>query len=319
MDCTSLTSVEIPDTVTEIGEHTFAFCHTLTSVTIPDSVTRIGKSAFGGCSNLTSVTIPNSVTEMGAYVFDLCTSLTSVSIPNSVTEIGEGAFFSCTSLTSVSIPKSVKEIDEWTFAYCPELSVIYYGGPKKQWAAINETDYRATIRFNSTPPSTWAMELVNEAITAGIVPANLQSKYTANTTRAEFCALAVQLYETITGTKATGRVTFTDTTDPNVEKAVYLGIASGVGDGKFNPSGALTREQAAVMLSQLADALGMPLPEAQPDFVDNAAMSSWAKPFVGKVKAAGIMSGVGDNKFDPAAKYTREQSIITALKLFRIS
>ena len=137
-----------------------------------------------------------------------------------------------------------------------------------------------------------------------------------------FCMLftllpaAVQLYETVTGTQVTGRVTFTDTTDPNVEKAVYLGIASGVGDGKFNPSGALTREQAAVMLSQLADALGMPLPDAQPDFADTAAVSSWAKPFVGKVKAAGIMSGVGDNKFDPAARYTREQSIITALKLF---
>lgn len=168
-------------------------------------------------------------------------------------------------------------------------------------------------------PSSWAVELVNEAVTAGIVPEALQAKFTQNTTRAEFCALAVQLYETVTGTEVEGRTTFNDTTDVNVEKAAYLGVVSGLGDGKFGPTNELTREQAAVMLSQLADALGMPLAEAESDFADNDTVSGWAKNFVGKVKAADIMNGVGDNQFAPQAKYTREQSIITALKLFRIA
>ena len=320
--CDSLTNVSIPDSVTKIGSGVFEACKNLSSVSIPNSVTEISAGMFSFCYNLSNVSIPDSVTKIGGSAFMYCESLTSVCIPDSVTEIGAYIFTGCVNLTSVSIPDSVTEIGVAAFSDCDNLTAIYYEGTQEQWAAINPTDYRDKMHFGSaspTPPSSWAVELVNEAIAADIVPANLQSKYTANTTRAEFCALAVKLYEKATGTKATGRVTFTDTTDPNVEKAVYLGIASGVGDGKFNPSGALTREQAAVMLSQLADALGMPLPEAQPDFADNAAMSSWAKPFVGKVKAAGIMSGVGDNKFDPAAKYTREQSIITALKLFRIS
>ena len=54
----------------------------LTSVTIPDSVTNIGADAFSGCSSLTSVTIPNSVTSIGSGTFYGCTSLTSVIFKN---------------------------------------------------------------------------------------------------------------------------------------------------------------------------------------------------------------------------------------------
>ncbi|MFR6424693.1 MAG: leucine-rich repeat domain-containing protein [Oscillospiraceae bacterium] len=57
-DCTSLTSVTIPDSVTSIGEYAFSGCTSLTSVTIPDSVTSIGECAFYECTSLTSVTIP---------------------------------------------------------------------------------------------------------------------------------------------------------------------------------------------------------------------------------------------------------------------
>ena len=67
-------------------------CSGLTSVTIPNSVTSIGDDAFSGCSGLTSVTIPNSVTSIGNYAFYGCSGLTSVTIPNSVTSIGGSAF-----------------------------------------------------------------------------------------------------------------------------------------------------------------------------------------------------------------------------------
>ena len=71
---------------------TFRDCSGLTSVTIPNSVTSIGNSAFSGCSGLTSVTIPNSVTFIGEAAFVRCSGLTSVTIPNSVTTIGNNAF-----------------------------------------------------------------------------------------------------------------------------------------------------------------------------------------------------------------------------------
>ena len=98
-DCTSLTSVAIPGSVTSIGTTAFDHCAGLTSVTIPNSVTSIGEEAFENCTSLTSVTISNGVTSIGDYAFDGCTSLTSVTIPDSVTNIGDYAFDGCYSLT----------------------------------------------------------------------------------------------------------------------------------------------------------------------------------------------------------------------------
>ena len=88
INCSSLTSVTIPNSVTTIGGVTFRDCSGLTSVTIPNSVTFIGMTAFENCSGLTSITIPNSVTSIGSSAFENCSGLTSITIPNSVTSIG---------------------------------------------------------------------------------------------------------------------------------------------------------------------------------------------------------------------------------------
>ena len=102
-DCTSLTSITIPNGVTSIGDYAFRDCSSLTSITIPDSVTSIGESAFGWCTSLTSITIPNGVTSIGDYTFWNSTSLTSITIPNSVTWIGGSAFYGCSSLIAIDI------------------------------------------------------------------------------------------------------------------------------------------------------------------------------------------------------------------------
>ena len=94
-------------TVTSIGEHAFYECSTLTSIEIPEGVKTIGEGAFGHCSSLTSVTIPSGVTSIGNDAFYWCKSLTSVEIPSSVTSIGEWAFRRCDSLTSIEIPSGV--------------------------------------------------------------------------------------------------------------------------------------------------------------------------------------------------------------------
>ena len=114
-NCTSLTSITIPNSVTSIGELAFYDCTSLTSITIPNSVTSIGYFAFCDCTSLASITIPNSVTSIGEYAFSGCTSLTSITIPDSVTEIGYGTFENCTSLASITIPDSVTEIGSGAF------------------------------------------------------------------------------------------------------------------------------------------------------------------------------------------------------------
>jgi len=167
-------------------------------------------------------------------------------------------------------------------------------------------------------PSSWAASYVTEATALGLVPEQLQGKYTQATTRAEFCALAVALYETATGTAIDGRLTFNDTTDVNVEKMAFLAVVNGTGNGNFDPDAALTREQAAAMLSRLAEAMDKPLPKTMPTFSDSAALSSWAVVSVGSVQVTGVMTGVGENTFAPKSDYTREQSIITILRLFNL-
>ena len=167
-------------------------------------------------------------------------------------------------------------------------------------------------------PSSWAADQVQQAIAAGLVPAALQGKYTQTATRAEFCALATALYETATGAPITQRTTFADTSDENVEKMAALGVVNGVGDGKFNPTGTLTREQAATMLSRLAEALDHPLASGTASFGDSTAIASWAAAAVGQVQAAGIMEGTGGGNFTPQGSYTREQSILTLLRLYQL-
>lgn len=93
--CSSLTSINILDSVTTIGECAFIRRQSLTRINIPDSVTSIGDNAFRNCDSLTSINIPDSVTSIGDRAFWGCKSMTSINIPDSVTSIGDRAFWGC--------------------------------------------------------------------------------------------------------------------------------------------------------------------------------------------------------------------------------
>ena len=114
-DCTGLTSIEIPTSVTSI-DGAFSGCTGLTSIEIPSSITSIGDWTFSRCTGLTSIEIPSTVTAIGDYAFNECTSLASVTFeaPSSLETIGAQAFYDC-NLTTMAIPPSVKEIGSQAF------------------------------------------------------------------------------------------------------------------------------------------------------------------------------------------------------------
>ena len=158
--CESLQSIDIPNSVTYIGEDVFYYCELLQSIevaegnqyfasidgvlfskdlthiisypqakygsqyTIPDSVTHINNGAFHKCDALQSIDIPNSVTHIGNVAFYYCESLQSIDIPNSVTHIGDSAFEECTALQSIDIPNSVTHIGYSAFSDCKTLQSI---------------------------------------------------------------------------------------------------------------------------------------------------------------------------------------------------
>ena len=121
-----MTSINIPDAVTSIGDGAFTRCDRLTSINIPDAVISIGDYAFSGCRELTSITIPHSVISLGDYAFSDCDKLTSINIPDRVSRVGDGLFENCFRLHSVNIPKSAISIGYDAFKGCSSLrSVIF--------------------------------------------------------------------------------------------------------------------------------------------------------------------------------------------------
>ena len=120
----SLTSLVIPDSVTNIGDYAFSGCSSLSSVVIPDRVTSIGDCAFENSSSLTDIVIPDGVTNIGKCAFEGCRSLTDIVIPDGVTSIGDCAFANCFSLTGIVIPDSVTGIGKFAFSGCSSLSSV---------------------------------------------------------------------------------------------------------------------------------------------------------------------------------------------------
>ncbi len=158
-NCSKMNRLEIPESVTEIGDVSFECCTNLeyinvsidnksyTSIdgvlfnkactelvrfpanrqgayTVPTGVESIGDDAFSNCTKLTDITLPDSVTKLGWGAFYNCASLKSMVIPEGVTDIDIMVFSDCTSLESVTIPDGVTHLGKAAFFGCSSLKEI---------------------------------------------------------------------------------------------------------------------------------------------------------------------------------------------------
>ena len=126
--------------ITALETFCFQNCTGLTSIILPNNITNLAAIVFGGCSDLASIIIPDSVTNIGTQCFKDCVSLTSIILPDSVTNIGSSCFRSCTGLTSVTLPNNVTSLGDYCFRYCTNLTEIIL-----QWDSSSEI-----ISYNSS-------------------------------------------------------------------------------------------------------------------------------------------------------------------------
>ncbi len=123
--CESISGITIPGGVAAISANTFKGCTALAAIEIPSSVTTLGNSAFEG-TGLKSLTFAEntSLTTIGEAVFKGCASLVSLTIPEGISMVRESAFENCVNLVSVTVPASVTEIRANAFENCKKLVIV---------------------------------------------------------------------------------------------------------------------------------------------------------------------------------------------------
>ena len=146
--CSSLTDIEIPENVKSIGDSAFIGCSSLRNIEIPANVTEIGDFTFLVCSNLENIVIPATVESIGKYAFAGCLSLRNIKIPAIVTEIGDFTFWGCSSLTSIKIPKSVNSIGIYAFEGCSYLNVVIDNSKYKVKIGKDAFNGCKSVRYN---------------------------------------------------------------------------------------------------------------------------------------------------------------------------
>lgn len=222
-----------------------------------------------------------------------------------------------------------------------ELRIPYFGEEKPSLE-----EYEIEVRINSEKktirvkdfitPSAWAVPFIEEAESAGIVPANRIRNYTGPVTRMEIADMVVNIIEAAGGMQIDEFIASNGAelpTDPygrsteNILRCRALGIVIGVGGDSFNPSGFITRAEMAAVIDKIGDLMGVDksyggTTYALP-FVDiydktEPLLLSWSAQFIEWPSRAGIIGGVGNNKFNPNAILSAEQAIIMCIKTLNV-
>ena len=124
--CSNLKTVKFEEGSTVVCAALFMGCDGIEKIELPNTITEIGDSSFRNCKNLVKITMNNGIDILEDFVFKGCSSLTTIDIPNTVKAIGSSSFQGCTSLTEVHLSDILKEIPASTFSGCKKLTTINF-------------------------------------------------------------------------------------------------------------------------------------------------------------------------------------------------
>ncbi len=160
-------------------------------------------------------------------------------------------------------------------------------------------------------PSSWSSDAIETLAGYNVLEQFAFSSYKEEITRLDFVYLAVRLYEELIGKQASLMPDnyFSDTDDTYALKAAYIGITSGISEGKFGPSVKLSREQLATMMVKTLELAGVQLTKSNQKFADDAAISAYAKDAISKAFNHKILLGT-NNKVNPKQNATVEQALL---------
>lgn len=338
--CTALTDVTLSTNLQAIPEHTFYGCVSLQKLVAPYAVTKIGKTAFANCTSLTELTLLRNVTEAAADALSYPEQVTVYGVKGTYAETyaaSVGARFAAIDrpATAVSLPKSVT-VKVWSSVrLLPSLDPVdctdelVWSSSDASVAAVS-ADGTVTGRKDGSAVITVTAGSVSARCEVAVgTPAHVHS-YTAVVT-APTCA--VQGYTTYTcscgeyyyddyvpalgHSYVDGVCTRCGASRPetrfvdvklgswyynSIVYAVSNGLMNGVGDSKFEPEEGMTRAMLVTVLWRYEGS-----PKQRPSTFSDVRRGQWYSEAVSWAAKNGIVTGVGDNKFEPDTQITREQ------------
>lgn len=211
-----------------------------------------------------------------------------------------------------------------------DISIINVNG-EDLLAAKYRADDRFNIKFDyfkqSKGPSTWAVEEVSKAIENNLVPFEYRAAFTFNIKRYEFCSIIAAFLEEYYDTTKEDIIRdnninvvnppIIDGISDDIAICLHLGIVKGRGNGIFDGDSEITREEAAVILTNLSKYLGLNTDAGEANLKDKSEISTWANDAVNFVLQNKFVQGIGNEMFSPKSNLTREQTYIIMYRMLK--
>lgn len=208
----------------------------------------------------------------------------------------------------------------------------YYALFKELDETEKSEDYYVNLTSGKDIPSAYALSSIKKMREAGFLFNNASVRYTDNISRLDFAILAAEVFCKAKGVEIDEYIDqnnisldfdkFTDTENAYVLLANKLGILNGTSETEFSPARGITRQEAAVMINNLAGLLGLSSNSDRQYFSDSSYFADWAREAIYNVSSirnsegTALMTGTEENKFSPWMVYSREQAYVTLWRLY---